>query len=114
MLNVRALKQGAAGLSTKSTRTAFVTGGLLKKLAPLLLFTLVLLPACSSKPVLVPNEKYSAAGKEGSGRDVDQCTEAANTRLRKTKRTAKAKEQARFLLVTYCLRQKGYEVAGWN
>lgn len=128
----------------------------------LLALTALMLSACASKPILLPNEKYNRVGHERSEKDVDMCMRAADNQLKKTQGrrilrsavtgavvggaiggisgsrgstgaiggavggaaigggagalmgAASTPEEAKRNIVSYCLRRKGYDVAGWD
>lgn len=119
------------------------------------------LMACTSKPILNPNEKYSRVGHERAERDIETCEKMADAQLKKTRGRRVLRgaamgavtgavvggvvgstghtgtlggaaiggaaggaggvvgglatpEGPRRGLVNYCLRKKGYSVAGWE
>lgn len=50
-----------------------------------LIFSLVLLFSCASRPKLYPNDKYKAVGKEVAKTDIDQCIADADKFLESSK-----------------------------
>lgn len=122
----------------------------------------LMLSACASKPILLPNAKYNRVGHERSEKDVDKCIQQAENQLKKTQGRrilrgagkgaligglvggvagsrrggmstaggavggaaagaaggailgSDTPEAPKRTIVNYCLRKKGYQVAGWD
>lgn len=50
-----------------------------------LLFLLLLMVSCASRPKLYPNQKLKSVGKEASQKDIDQCIADADNYLESSK-----------------------------